>query len=152
MLRTFAIFMGLVVMLGCGVAIAAWPQAQSVQKEQISEQQLRAGYARIRAGVTPVSQLAKLGFDTNAAAKLSYLGVMEQFMPRDSFGFDALDPSVQACFEARDQCTAYIFTQPRQPDAKVMLLIHGGRVAYKTISGFAGMASAKPMTLRASAE
>jgi hypothetical protein len=149
MLRTFAIFMGLVFMLGCGVAIAAWPQDQSAQNAQFTEQQLRSGYVRIRAGVTPVSQLAGLGFDTNGAAKLSYLGVMEQFMPKDSFGFDALDPSVQACFEARDRCTAYIFTLPHQPGAKVVLLIDGGRVAYKSISGFSGMASARPMMLRA---
>ena len=95
---------------------------------------------RIRAGVTPASQLGRLGFDTSAAKKLSYLGAMEAFMPKDSFGFDSLDPAVQTCFEARDQCTAYIFSLPAQPGARVVLLIEGGRVAYKAISGFSGVA------------
>ena len=149
MLRTLAIFLGLIVMLGCGVAVAAWPRAASTQDIQFSEQQLKSAYVRIRAGVTPVSQLAGLGFDTASARKLSYLGVMEQFMPADSFGFDALDPAVQSCFEARDHCTAYIFTLPHQPAARVVLLIEGGRVAYKAISGVSGVASSKPMMLRA---
>jgi hypothetical protein len=149
MLRNAVLFMGLILMLGCGIAVAAWPRGATVQDAQVKEQQLKSAYARIRAGVTPVSQLAQLGFDTANAQKLSYLGVLEQFMPSDSFDFDTLDPAIKNCFEARDQCTAYIFTLPHAPAARVVLLIDGGRVAYKAISGFGGMAANKRVMLRA---
>jgi hypothetical protein len=141
MFRTIATFLGLMIVLGCGVAVAAWPKAPSAEKIQFSEQQLKAAYGRIRAGVTPAPQLARLGFDTTTATKLSYLGVMEQFMPGDSFSFDTLDPALQTCFEARDHCTAYIFTAPEKPESRIVLLIEGGRVAYKSIAGFSGVAT-----------
>jgi hypothetical protein len=136
-------------MLSCGVAIAAWRQDDVPPGVSFTAQQLKTAYVRIRAGTTPVSQLARLGFDTAGAAKLSYLGVMEQFMPKDSFGFDTLEPAVQTCFEARDRCTAYIFSMPAQPNARVVLLIEGGRVAYKAISGFGGLAANRVQSLRA---
>ena len=89
---------------------------------------------------------------------LSYLGVIERFMPRDSIGFDKLDPAVQSCIEARDRCTAYVFRpgqlhQERTGEffldllgferttvntgwsAEVVFLVQDGRVAYKVMSG-----------------
>ena len=142
MLRTLVIFCGLIVMLGCGVAIAAWPKADAVRSLSFSEQQLKSAYVRIRTGATPASALNGLGFDTSSARKLSYLGVMEEFMPKDSFGFDSLDPAVQSCFEARDRCTAYVFSVAHTPGARIVLLIEDGRVAYKAMSGFANKAGA----------
>jgi hypothetical protein len=102
-----------------------------------SLQQFRAAYARVAPGITAESELARLGF--NLAARdtrtLSYLGVMERFMPHDSQAFDRLDPAMRACFEAQDGCTARIF---RMESTRIVLLLHDGRVAYKTISGVRG--------------
>ena len=89
---------------------------------------------------------------------LSYLGVIERFMPRNSIRFDKLDPAVQSCIEARDRCTAYVFRpgqlhQERTGSifldllgferttvntgwtAEVVFLVQDGRVAYKVMSG-----------------
>jgi hypothetical protein len=120
--------------------------------------ELAAAYARVRAGTTPASQLARLGFDTSMpnAQVLSYLGVLERFMPRDSTRFDRLDQALKTCIQAEDRCTALVFTPGDQPPAhsggmfaalgfgtasvgaraaEVTLLVQDGRVAYKMITG-----------------
>jgi hypothetical protein len=132
MVRTFVIFLGLTVMLVSGVAAAAgWWLHDKGGPAMASAEQIRSAYGRVRAGATPVSKLASLGLDTRGARRLSPLGVMEQFMPKDSRAFDGLDPAVQTCFTTQNQCTAYVFAAP---GAKAVLLIEGGRVAYKTLS------------------
>ena len=100
-----------------------------------SLQQFRAAYARVAPGITAEAELDRLGFNLAApdARTLSYLGVIEHFMPRDSQAFDRLDPAMRSCFESRDGCTARIFRMA--PQARIVLLIHDGRVAYKAISG-----------------
>ena len=135
MLRAIAVVTAIVLMLSCGVATASWWLRDEPANARTAMLQWKAAYNRIRTGVTPASQLSQLGFNTAGAAKLSYLGVVETFMPRDSFGFDALDPAVQSCIQAPDHCTAYIFPLPHMRDAKLILLIEGGRVAYKTVTG-----------------
>jgi hypothetical protein len=116
---------------------------------------LAFAYTRVQPGTTRASQLAALGFDAaggNVQA-LSYLGVIERFAS-DSRGFDSLDEALQTCIEARDRCTAYVFTptdaqhgdgmfeqlglgaaHAASRDAQVTLLVQDGRVAYKTITG-----------------
>jgi hypothetical protein len=116
------------------------PQDSGAHAGFRSLQQFRAAYARIAPGITAESELDRLGFNLTApdARTLSYLGVMEHFMPRDSQAFDRLDPAMRSCFEAPDGCTARIFRMTGAPKAKIVLLIHDGRVAYKAISGVAG--------------
>ena len=93
---------------------------------------LAAAYDRVRPGVTPESGLAALGLDSEQARKLSYLGALEMFLPRDAAAFDALDPAMRRCFQTQGRCTAMIFSAA---PVRVVLLIAGGRVAYKAISG-----------------
>ena len=132
-MRVLIIFAALIVLLGCAAAVMAWPHSGNPVQDraQISS----ADYRHLRPGATLASDLPRLGFDTQKAARLSYLGVMEQFMPDDSFGFDALDPAVQNCFAARDRCLAYIFTLADRPGTDAVVLVEGGRVAYKSLSG-----------------
>ena len=113
------------------------PQHGSAPAGFRSLRQFRAAYARVTPGITAASELDRLGFDLAApsAHLLSYLGVMERFMPRDSEAFDRLDPAMRACFEAQDGRTARIFRMDGARTAKIVLLIHDGRVAYKAISG-----------------
>lgn len=112
----------------------------------------RAAFARVMVGKTAVPDLAGLGFDASRAGvqTLSYLGVMERFMPRTAEGFDRLDPAMQACLSAEGRCTAYVFPLTHAEVAytflgasaqaapvmgpHVTLLIRGGRVAYKQMS------------------
>ncbi|MBU6297990.1 MAG: hypothetical protein KGJ79_16865 [Alphaproteobacteria bacterium] len=123
--------------------------------------QVQAAYTDIVPGSTRMSDLQKLGFDTATTPNveiLSYLGVIERFMPRNTLSFDHLARPVQACIEAQDRCSALVF-HPQHVEsrrmgnvfldllgferetlntgwsAEVVLLMQDGHVAYKLMSG-----------------
>jgi len=132
MLRTLAFFAFFVAMLGAGVAVAAWPKTTPATESGFSDdEQLMHAYARLQTGL-PVSQLGAAGFDIGKAQRMSKLALMERFMPKDSTAFDALDPAVQDCYIGPDDCTAYIFAAM---GAQAVLLVEGGRVAWKSMAG-----------------
>jgi hypothetical protein len=148
-------------LVGCG-GLGLLPYQTDVKNTNFkSYDQVQIAYKQISPGVTRESQLGELGFDAASTPNvevLSYLGVIERFMPRDSVKFDSLDPQVQSCIEARDRCTAYVFRPERLHQqrtgnwfldilgferttvsygwsAEVVLLMQDGRVAYKVMSG-----------------
>jgi hypothetical protein len=111
-------------------------------------------------GRTRISELSALGFDASApnVEQLSYLGVMDRFMPKANVRYADLAPQVQACLHARERCVAYVYrptliVSHRTADtmldvfgfdrttvnngwsAEVTLLIQSDRVTYKVISG-----------------
>jgi hypothetical protein len=134
MVRMFVAFFAVGILLGCGLLYAVWPPEDGGGAHAApSARQLEAAYDRVRPGITPESGLAALGLDSAQARKLSYLGALEMFLPRDAAAFDTLDPAMQRCFQTQGRCTAMIFSAA--PEARVVLLIEGGRVAYKAISG-----------------
>jgi len=126
-----------------------------------SYQDVETAYAQISPGQTRTTDLVTIGFDANDSPNvevLSYLGVIERFIPRDSIRFDNLDPVVQQCIEARERCTGYVFHPERLHkerlgswvldvlgfqrtivnygwSADVVLLVMDGHVAYKVMSG-----------------
>jgi hypothetical protein len=148
-------------LVGCG-GLGLLPYQTEIKNSNFrSYDAVQAAYESIRPGLTRESDLGKLGFDAGGSPNveiLSYLGVIERFMPRDSIKFDELDPSVKSCIEARDSCSAYVFKPERLDEerdgnwfldvlgferttvnsgwsAEVVLLIQDGRVAYKIMSG-----------------
>jgi hypothetical protein len=148
-------------LVGCG-GLGLLPYQTDVKNTNFkSYDAVQIAYKAITPGVTRESQLGDLGFDAASTPNvevLSYLGVIERFMPRDSVKFDSLDPQVQSCIEARDRCTAYVFRPERLHQqrtgnwfldilgferttvaygwsAEVVLLMQDGRVAYKVMSG-----------------
>lgn len=118
-------------------------------------------YDRIQPGRTSTHDLAGMGFDVDATSNvevLSYLGVIERFMPRESIHMDDLDPTVRQCLQSRVECTAYIFrpqfaekrrignlpldllgfkrtTQQNGWSAEVLLVIKDSKVIYKLWAG-----------------
>src|SRR5882724_8440702 len=95
-----------------GVVLTELPrQGDAPQSKILTARDLLAAYARVQPGLTRASQLARFGLDTAAANAqvLSYLGVMERFMPHDTVAFDRLDAGVCDCVDARDRCTALVF-------------------------------------------
>src|SRR5262249_31014355 len=102
---------------GCGTLMLLPRQADLSTGGLRTTEDLAAAYARVRPGATPASQLARLGFDTSTpnAQVLSYLGVLERFLPRDSTKFDRLDAALKSCIEAQDRCTALVFTSDDHP-------------------------------------
>ncbi|HEV2560997.1 MAG TPA: hypothetical protein VGT78_02545 [Rhizomicrobium sp.] len=148
-------------LIGCG-GLGLLPYQTDVATTNFeSYKDVEAAYRQITPGETRASDLTQIGFDSARAPNvevLSYLGVIERFMPRDSIGFDRLDPAVQSCIEARDRCTAFVFRPERLHQertgeflldifgferttvnsgwsAEVVFLVQDGRVAYKVMSG-----------------
>jgi hypothetical protein len=126
--------------------------------EDVSLGALHDAYARVVPGETTAPELAGMGFDTanGGVRRLSYLGLMEYYAPRDSGSFDDMDPAAQKCLERQDRCSAYVFRLARalgsetqasfgfvnaaeasnpQATVEVVFLIQDGRVAYKAMSG-----------------
>jgi hypothetical protein len=149
------------VLVGCG-GLGLLPYQTDIETTHFqSYQAVEAAYKEITPGQTPASALGQIGFDSARSPNveiLSYLGVIERFMPRNSISFDELDPAVQSCIEARDRCTAYVFHPSRLHQertgsivldlfgferttvstgwtAEVVFLVEDGRVAYKVMSG-----------------
>ncbi len=126
--------------------------------EDVSLNALREAFAKVEPGQTTAPELAGLGFDTahGGVRRLSYLGLMEYFAPRDSSGFDGLEPAAQKCLERQERCSAYVFRLARAPGnagqasfgfvnaaaasgpqatVEVVFLVQDGRIAYKAMSG-----------------
>ena len=156
---TIAGVIAVMALIGCGALTLLPRQNDPVPIRLRTMRDLAAAYERVQPGLTRASQLSHLGFDPGSANAqvLSYLGVMERFMPNDSVRFDRLDAAVQDCIEARDHCTALVF-RPMGRAAipgpagilsafglgaaaatyqapEVTLLVRDGRVAFKMISG-----------------
>lgn len=116
-------------------------------------------YNKVVPGQTHVADLTTIGFDAGEpnVEQLSYLGVMERFLPRANMGLADLAPEVRDCVKSREHCSAYVFrpsqvNQERTGDtmldvfgfdrttvshgwsAEVTILIHDDRVTYKVIS------------------
>src|SRR5580693_1356505 len=99
--QAFAISLGACSALGIDVANTDFlPAEDNVATTFGSYDAVEAAYGNVVMGETRLPQLAELGFDTATAPnveKLSYLGVMDRFMPGDSVRFDRLAPAVQGC-------------------------------------------------------
>ena len=120
---------------------------------------VKTAYERVQPGRTRVVELPSLGFDLTEpnVEQLSYLGVMERFMPRANMTQDEIAPEVRNCLRLRDRCVAYVFrpsevhaertgdtmldvfgfdrtTVNHGWSAEVTLLVQDDRVAYKVIS------------------
>jgi len=148
-------------LVGCG-GLGLLPHETQVQNTNFQTyDQVQAAYTDIVPGSTRLVDLPKLGFDTVATPNvevLSYLGVIERFMPRNTLTFDHLSPPVQACINAQERCTAFVFhpqhiesrrtgslfldllgferqTLDSGWSAEVVLLMQDGHVAYKLMSG-----------------
>jgi hypothetical protein len=159
--RVVASLLVTLVLVGCG-GLGLLPRKADIKNTNFrSYAAVQAAYQTVSPGSTRVSDLDQIGFDAVQSPNvevLSYLGVIERFMPRDSIKFDQLDPLVQSCIAAREGCSAYIFKPERIHEertgnwfldifgferesisygwsAEVMLLVQNGRVVYKVMDG-----------------
>ena len=134
-MRLFAVIAVLVILLGSAIGLLA---RSGASETPTSPYRVTArAYDRLQPGITPAAQLATLGFNLAQGTRLSYLAMVEQFMPEDSSGFDTLDPSVQDCLQTRERCTAYTFALTGKPGMRAVIVINAGRVAYKKRDGTA---------------
>jgi len=159
--RIFAGLSVVMVLVGCG-GLGVLPHKADVKNTNFrSYDAVEAAYRTITPGETRVADLGQMGFDPAQSPNvevLSYLGIIEHFIPRDSIRFDQLDPKVQDCIQARDRCTALVFRPERVHEertgsvfldlfgferetinygwsAEVTLLMQDDRVVYKIMEG-----------------
>lgn len=171
---TMVCTLGAIALLGCGLLMLLPRHTATSTSATLTRADLASAYTRIRPGLTRVSQFPQFGLDVAAAnaRTLTYLGVMERFMPRDSVQFDHLEAAVRSCMAAEDRCTVLIVRatddmNPRNGGGllsalgigaaragenalpQMTLFVEDGTVVYKSISGFA-LGRARPDATKAS--
>jgi len=70
----------------------------------------QSAYDKVVPHKTTVSELKTMGFDpmtTPNVKILTYLDLIQRFIPNASITFDDLQPDVRACIESKDCCHAY---------------------------------------------
>lgn len=70
----------------------------------------KATYDKIEPGRTTLAQLKKLGIDpytTSNVSVLSYLDIIQRFIPNNAIKYDQLAPPVRDCIDARETCWGY---------------------------------------------
>jgi hypothetical protein len=144
---------------GCSFLL---PSTQATARSKWrSFDEAKVAFDRILPGTTSTNELAELGFDptTNANVRiLTYLDVIQRFIPNQSITMNDLDPSVRTFIEHREEGQAWEVevntTKSRRYgnalldvtgfvkkshetgwQFKALLLIHEGRVVYKLASG-----------------
>ena len=142
-MRLYGFIAALVIVLGSALGLLARSGASEASQQPYLV--TARAYERLQAGVTPAAQLPDLGFDLAQGARLSYLAMVEQFMPENSSGFDALDPAVQDCLQTSDRCAGYVFALAGRPGMRAVVVIQAGRVAYKSLTGEVRTSAATPI-------
>lgn len=96
----------------CASAPSVLPEERSfVQTPFTTYQEAYEAYDNVRLAETTKGQLFTTGYDFATlpnVKELSYLDLIETFMPRDNVTFDDLDPKLRACLKARASCKGYL--------------------------------------------
>ncbi len=98
--------MGAIALLACGCSTFL-PRSQNLTKSKWnSYAEAQAAFERVVPNETTTNALAGLGFDPHANPNvrvLTYLDIIQRFMPNQSITREDLDKSVRACIEAREK-------------------------------------------------
>ena len=145
---------------GCG-GILLPSQSETGESRFESYSAVQTAFDKIALRQTSLQDMANLGFDaetTPNVSVLSYLDIVERFMPNNSIAFDKLDPAVQDCIMARTSCEGFVFnvehhefqrsgslfldlfgfvhtTRETGWTAQVLVLVQKGHVTHKLLSG-----------------
>jgi hypothetical protein len=125
----FGLSLTVLALAGCGSLLPHGSTRAAQDFQAYSD--VEYAYRQILPGITRGSQLSHFGFyvDTSPNVRaLSYLGVMEHFMPNAAVSMDQIDPPVRNCIEARQNCTGYIFKLEQREAQRV------GNVALDVLS------------------
>ena len=150
-----------VALLTSGCAFLLPTSRTTTESKWRSFDEAKVAFDRIVPGVTSINELGALGFDPAANPNvriLTYLDVIQRFLPNQSITKDDLDPSVRAFIEHREEGQAWEVevnntkakrygnacldvtgfvkkTHETGWQFKGLLLIREGRVVYKLASG-----------------
>ena len=102
------VFLYVVLLTACGSPL---PRTEDVTKSPwTSFEQVMASYKKVTLNKTTDQELQQLGFDPYSTPNvkiLSYLDVIQRFMPTNSVKLEQLPPSVSSCIAKLDKCIAY---------------------------------------------
>jgi hypothetical protein len=145
---------------GCGGALL--PSQDEIHTSRFqSYQAVRDAFDKIKPMRTSLKEVSSFGFDAQNASNvrvLSYVDIVNHFVPDSSVALDRLDPAVKACIDARADCQGYEFTLAQKNvdgsgslfldlldfahtrtetgwSAHVLILVRDGQVIHKVISG-----------------
>ena len=71
----------------------------------------RDGYDKVTVNQTTLADLKALGFDPDKSAniqQITYLDVVQAFLPRQDMPFSTVPTSVQTCVAAQNRCIGYV--------------------------------------------
>ncbi len=97
----------------------------------VSFEAAKAAYDSIIPTQTTTAELTALGYDPYATPNvrvLSYIEIIQHFLPRDSIDPESLAPDLRACLEAREGCWGYEVAPgvtDRQREGNVLLDVFG---------------------------
>lgn len=149
----------LALITGCSNALPK--EEDNVRSRWNSFEEAMADYEKIEPYITTKEELQELGFDPYTQPNihiLSYLDVIQRFMPNQSIKLEDLDEAVSFCIRSRSKCIAYE-AQPQKTKSKrvgnvvmdimtfnrrtlrtgwsfyALIIINDGVVVYKVWSG-----------------
>jgi hypothetical protein len=136
-------------------------EEESLESKWESFNSVKQSFDEIQTNETTKEELSHLGFNPYETANikiLSYLDIIERFIPNASITLEDLDPNVVSCIADKVKCLAYeinigrtdkdrygnafmdVFAFKRQTKVtgwqfKSLLIIHNDKVVYKLWSG-----------------
>lgn len=154
------VFVGLLVFVVAGCSEVLPHETSTVSAKFQTYDQLMTAYDAIEIGKTRATDLAALGFDPKTTPNiqvLSYVQIIEYFVPSEAVTLQRIPKSVRTCLEAQDHCSAYVYRLQHSatrhnggvvPDlvgierdttrvgwsAEIILLLRDDQIAYKVIS------------------
>lgn len=118
---SFAALSGLLLIGGC----ANWvlpSESQSKSRGFETYEQAQTTYNRVQPFRTTAGELADMGIFPGKTSNLqvvTYLDVMQRFMPQQTVKVSDLDPAVQACINAREGCEGWVLPLERTDRQRV---------------------------------
>ena len=104
----------LIIVLPAMAACSVLPTTvETAESPWESFEDAKAAYDAVTPTRTTKAELAALGYDpleTPNVRVLSYVDLIQRFLPRDSIDTQGLDPNLRRCIEARERCWGYEVT------------------------------------------
>ncbi len=101
--------------MGMGGCASLFPsETRTVRSPWSNFKDIKTAFDQIIPYQTTADDLVKLNFDpytTSNISILTYLEIMQRFMPNTSISQSDLDPAIQDCLSVRDSCHAYEMKQ-----------------------------------------
>ena len=107
-LRVIFASMMISLLSGCGSLLPSSDQSQLARWQSFSD--IKDSYDAITPAETTREQLHELGFDpyiTENMSILSYVDLLQHFLPNPGLSHADLDPQLAACLHLREQCSGY---------------------------------------------